>query len=390
MRFGRPAGDDRDERALVVVMSAGRILGGAERSMLSFAARLPERGFDVLLTCPEGALARRAREVGVRVETRSWWTVSGISGTADGVKTFSAARTLLSLVQTAMNAVRLAVLARRHRADLLLSNSLPSHLVVAAAGVMSRVPTAWYLRDIVDAGRGRRVLAWGARPVGVLLSISRAVSATYQHDRIVEVPQPVASPPSSAERPDTAGDEVVVGYLGRLDPRKGVEDVCEVAGRLSTAFLIAGEGLLASAEHVKGLHDLAEARAPGRVTFLGAVPDPWTLLDRVDVLLVPSRREPWGRVAAEAQLMGRPVVAARAGGLPEIVDDGVDGLLYEPGNIDELERCLRRLVDDPALRRRFGQAGRSKAAHYDPEVNAAHVAAALRLLVPAKSERTST
>jgi glycosyltransferase involved in cell wall biosynthesis len=88
--------------------------------------------------------------------------------------------------------------------------------------------------------------------------------------------------------------------------------------------------------------------------------------------------------------MGRPVVAARAGGLPEIVDDGVDGLLYEPGNIDELERCLRRLIDDPALRRRFGQAGRSKAANYDPEVNAAHVAAALRLLVPAKSERTST
>ena len=390
MQVGQPAGDGRDERALVVVMSAGRILGGAERSMLSFAAPLPERGFDVLLTCPEGALARRAREIGVRVETRYWWTVSGISGTADGVKSFSATRTLLSLVQTAMNAVQLAVLARRHRADILLSNSLPSHLVVAAAGLMARVPTAWYLRDIVDVGRGRRVLAWGARPVGVLLSISRAVSATYDHHRIVEVPQPVATPPSSPVRPDGAGDEVVVGYLGRLDPRKGVEDVCEVAGRVSAEFLIAGEGLLASAEHVKGLHDLAEARAPGRVTFLGAVPDPWTLLERVDVLLVPSRREPWGRVAAEAQLMGRPVVAARAGGLPEIVDDGVDGLLYEPGNIDELERCLRRLIDDPALRRRFGQAGRSKAANYDPEVNAAHVAAALRLLVPAKSERTST
>jgi glycosyltransferase involved in cell wall biosynthesis len=299
-------------------------------------------------------------------------------------------RTLLSLVQTAANAIRLAVLVRRYRADLVLSNSLPSHLVVSAAGLLAGRPTAWYLRDIVDAGRGRRVLGWAARPVGVLLSISQAVSATYEHPRIVEVPQPVEAPPQPPPlRPESTGGDVIVGYLGRLDPRKGVEDVCEVAGRVPARFLLAGENLLAPSAYVAGLRELAEARAPGRVTFLGAVPGPWSLLMQVDVLIVPSRREPWGRVAAEAQLMGRPVVAARTGGLPEIVHDGIDGYLYEPGDIDGLEQCLRRLVEDPALRRRLGDAGRSYAAHYDPGTTADHVAQALRPLLAPRYERTS-
>jgi glycosyltransferase involved in cell wall biosynthesis len=74
--------------------------------------------------------------------------------------------------------------------------------------------------------------------------------------------------------------------------------------------------------------------------------------------LVPSLApEPFGLVAVEAMCSGVPVVASRIGALPSIVDDGTTGFLVEPGNTAELLAAIRRLDDDPALRRAMGAAG---------------------------------
>jgi glycosyltransferase involved in cell wall biosynthesis len=65
-----------------------------------------------------------------------------------------------------------------------------------------------------------------------------------------------------------------------------------------------------------------------------------------------------GRVLAEAIAVGRPVVAARCGGIPEVVEDGVTGLLVEPGDVAGFASTVIRLVEDPTLRERLGRAGR--------------------------------
>ena len=80
-----------------------------------------------------------------------------------------------------------------------------------------------------------------------------------------------------------------------------------------------------------------------------------------DILAFPTlAQEALGRSAVEAMACGRPVVASRLGGLPWVVDDGVTGLLFEPGNIEDLAFQLRRLLDDPPLSKRMGEAGRMK------------------------------
>lgn len=80
-----------------------------------------------------------------------------------------------------------------------------------------------------------------------------------------------------------------------------------------------------------------------------------------DVLVFPTRaQEALGRSAVEAMGCGRPVVASRLGGLPWVVEDGKTGLLCEPGDPVQLAACLERLLDDPPLRRRLGEAGRMK------------------------------
>ncbi|MFL6137897.1 MAG: glycosyltransferase family 4 protein [Frankiaceae bacterium] len=364
-------------RRRLVVMSAGRILGGAELSLLALATRLPAHGWEVLLTCPPGPLAARAGELGVPLDLVAWRTIAGISDKSGGTKRYRVTGMASSVRDTARNGLRLSRLLRSAGATAVLSNSLPSHLVVALAGRLAGVPPLWYLREIVDPGPGRRVLEAAGRSVPTLLSISRAVTGAIRHPRVVTIPEPVEAPESWPPRRPLAGRRPLVGYLGRLDPRKGVEDVCHAAGSVDADFLVAGAPHLAPASYAGELAALAEAEAPGRVRFVGAVPSPWELLAGVDVLVVPSRREPWGRVAAEALMSGVPVVAAGTGGLPEIVRDGVDGLLYPPGDVPALVARLHRLLGDPALHERLAAGALAGAHRFDPSVHARHVAAAL-------------
>jgi D-inositol-3-phosphate glycosyltransferase len=367
---------DPDTVRHALVMSAGRVYGGAERSLVSTALRLPAAGWQVTVTCPEGPLAAEARRRGIAVVCRPWRVIRGISDKSSGRKTYSPAGTLVSLRDTLWNALGLTRLLRQTRPDVVVSNSLPTHLVVAVAATLARTPSVWYLRDIVDPGPGRRVLEATGRLVDAMVSISDAVTASIRHPRVVAVPDPIDPPPDGPPLAVPTGDRPVVGFLGRLDPRKGVEDVLRAAGALDVDVLVVGEPVLAGADYVATLRELGEQAAPGRVRFVGGVPDPWPALRAMDVLVVPSRREPWGRVAAEALCVGVPVVAAGTGGLPEIVRDGVDGLLYQPGDVAELVERLRVLLADGALAR-FRAAAVAGSARFDPDNNTRGVAAVL-------------
>jgi glycosyltransferase involved in cell wall biosynthesis len=85
------------------------------------------------------------------------------------------------------------------------------------------------------------------------------------------------------------------------------------------------------------------------------------LLRSADILVFPTiAEEAMGRTAVEAMGVGRPVIASRIGGLPYTVLDGVTGLLFEPGNVDDLAAKIEILLDDPDLRSRLGAAGRRR------------------------------
>jgi glycosyltransferase involved in cell wall biosynthesis len=97
----------------------------------------------------------------------------------------------------------------------------------------------------------------------------------------------------------------------------------------------------------------------GHVQFTGRVGD--DELDqayaRCDVFVAPSRFESFGLVFVEAMRVGKAVIGCHAGGMPEVVSDGVNGLLVEPGDTDGLAQAILRLVQDPVLRASMGAAG---------------------------------
>jgi glycosyltransferase involved in cell wall biosynthesis len=160
--------------------------------------------------------------------------------------------------------------------------------------------------------------------------------------------------------PKTDAGGLKVGFLGRLFETKGIELLINAVRQTDSAHLyIAGNG---SSSYVDGLRQLAASHA----TFLGTVP-PRSLFEKIDVLAVPSLwHEPFGRVAIEALAWGIPVIASQRGGLPEIIQPGVNGWLFEPNEKDILTRFLRSLNPETCRSMREACLERSRA--FLPEV----------------------
>ncbi len=371
----------RTDRAVLLV-SFAEVFGGAERSLLTLAKHLPDHGWPPVLLCPPGPLAHAAVQAGVRVvevSLQRHGTVGRGVG-AGGKKRYSPAAAADYVAAMASNAWRVARTARAVDAALIHSNSLSSHLTVAVAGRIAGRPVVWHLREITRPGRGRAVLNAFGRLTAGMVAISSAVAAVIEHDHVAVVANPVEEPPPTVAKAPWSIPKPVVGYLGRITPDKGIEDLVRAAAFLDAHVAIVGDPATGSSAHLDQLRELAETTAPDRVHFVGGVPDPWQALAAMDVLVVPSRAEPWGRVAAEAQRAGVPVLAANAGGLPDIVTDRHDGLLFPPRDPEALGILLNEVLGDRVLRERLAAAGQTSAARYDPSRHAAAMAEIFRRL----------
>lgn len=145
--------------------------------------------------------------------------------------------------------------------------------------------------------------------------------------------------------------EVLVGYVGRLAPEKELELLAEV-GRLPGVRLV----LVGGGPEEQRLKELLPGAA-----FLGVLhgEELAAAYATLDVFAHTGRHETYCQSAQEALASGVPVVAPRAGGPIDVVDDTVVGFLYEPGDAVELVGFVERLVNQPMLRRRMAQAARA-------------------------------
>jgi glycosyltransferase involved in cell wall biosynthesis len=96
------------------------------------------------------------------------------------------------------------------------------------------------------------------------------------------------------------------------------------------------------------------------VRFWGFRKDIPEILAQVDILVVPSLQEPFGKIIIEAMAMKNPVIASRVGGIPEIIVDGQTGILVPPGNAEALRLALASLLENRAMREKMGIEGRKR------------------------------
>ncbi len=162
-------------------------------------------------------------------------------------------------------------------------------------------------------------------------------------------------------------------FVGRLERRKGIDVLLEVLPRLlerhgDWSCEVVGNDTVPAAPGItfksRFLSQHAGAAWLPRIEFAGAVADSELArrYARADLFVAPSRFESFGLIYLEAMQHGVPVVGTAVGGVPEVVSDGVDGLLVPPGEADALAEALDRLMSDHDLRLRLGDAARQSLA----------------------------
>jgi glycosyltransferase involved in cell wall biosynthesis len=162
------------------------------------------------------------------------------------------------------------------------------------------------------------------------------------------------------------GDHPVVGFIGRQDRNKGALTLLESMRHvwrtgLEARLLFAGQ----SAHRARDLEEqvgMLPAEQRARVAFHDDFADDEIahITDACDIVVMPSVEEGFGMAYLEGWMCGKPVIGGRIPSTRCVIDDGVDGLLVEPFDAEELSRAIVRLLSDPALRARMGAAGRAK------------------------------
>ena len=239
-------------------------------------------------------------------------------------------------------------LARAH--DLVYVNGTVAGRVLPALGSTRAV---LHVHDIVD----RVPRFW--RRARLVLAASGAVAERLQGLDPVVVDAPVETDPPPVAPPWDDDGAPVVGFVGRLEPRKAPDVLIAAApairaGAPGARVVLVGEDSYA----VDGAYARAVSGAPG-VEHLPWVDNAPGLMRHFDVLVLPSRDEPFGTVLAEAMAVGTPVVATRVGGLAEVVEDGVTGALVAPDDPDALAAAVLRVL---ARRDEYGAAAAARAA----------------------------
>jgi glycosyltransferase involved in cell wall biosynthesis len=163
-----------------------------------------------------------------------------------------------------------------------------------------------------------------------------------------------------------SSEDRLIGMVAVLDERKGQDTllaaVAGVAARILNLHLVlVGKVEPGQEQYVKRLQDMvAGFGLQERVHFLGVRSDIPDLLAAFDVFAHPSKNEPFGLAVAEASDAGLPVVAWNEGGIAEVVENGVSGLLAETGNVSALADCLFQLLSDPLRASEMGREGQER------------------------------
>ncbi|MCX5815370.1 MAG: glycosyltransferase family 4 protein [Proteobacteria bacterium] len=164
-------------------------------------------------------------------------------------------------------------------------------------------------------------------------------------------------------------DAFLLGVIGRIHFSKGHDTFIAAMEKIADKIpkimgLIVGETKIdKSEEYLKGLQKLvSEHGLEKQIHFIPFQENIVRVYEALDLLVLPSLCEPFGRVIVEAMAMGKPVVATAAGGALEIVEDGITGLLVPPGNIDAMAEAILKLAVSPqSMLHDMGEMGRIRA-----------------------------
>jgi L-malate glycosyltransferase len=362
----------------VLYVNHTAIVSGGEHSLLALLGSLPAE-IEPLVATPRGDLMDAVRALGIPVRA--------IAGTAGSLR-LHPVHTTRALTEMGFAATQVRRAAKDHRADIVHANSIRAGIVLALARPPGAARVS-HVRDCLPPGpvstATLRFLAAGSTAVVANSAFTAArvrAAAPSAALHVIHNPVDLARfDPARIDRNtarsalgETSTRRPLLGVVAQITPWKGQHTAVEVLRRVredgldAHLLLIGAAKFLDSATrfdnaaYVAGLREqIARAGLEDRVSWLGQRDDVPELMRALDVLLLPSEEEPFGRAVIEAMALEVPVLATRVGGPAEIIDHGVEGRLLDPADPQAWAQAVVEIAADPERARAMGRAGRARA-----------------------------
>jgi len=335
-------------------------IGGAEVSLLSLLKEINKDYFCPIVVVPtNGLLTEKLKRFGIEAEVIR-------------ITEFSRRKFLQFLV----NVFRLAFFIRKKNIKLVQSNSIYVAEQSFLAAKLAGVPCICHVRDLAPVLGAGMLRSMAFKNAQRIIAISEAVKKDLveklriPENKIIRIYNGVDTKEFS---PDIStnnfrdefmlGSKKLVGMIGRFSPEKGQEFFLKAAAEIikennEVIFIFVGDAKLGSEKFKEGMIDLSSRlNLKDNTLFVGFRDDLPNILPVLDMLVVPSRAEPFGRVIIEAFACGVPVIAANSGATPEIISKD-SGILIEPNNIGQLKQSVIELLKNPLRAKQMGQEGR--------------------------------
>ena len=362
--------------ARILYLNPTSEVGGAEKSLLDLLEHLNKKQYQPIVCFPsEGKLAGKLSGMGIEMKMiplhKEIFQLSRQNGNRRLLHILSIPWRIFPTI------TKTAGFVRSKHIDLIVTNGIKCHVIGSIVSSMTGAKLIWHVRDFMETGFARFLLMSMGRffpdriitnsdAVGSFFVNSGRTETVYNGVDLARFDSEIDGGRIRSEL-KLRKDAKLIGTIGHFAPLKGYEELLGAVSEVLRAgfnvkLAMVGECIY---PHSKGYKEklLSLVDSTGlkdKVIFTGFREDIPELLASFDLFVLPSRSEGFGRVNLEAMAMGKPVISTNVGGIPEVVVDGVTGILVPPGNSKALSHAIMRLLNNPPLRESMGREGRRR------------------------------
>lgn len=345
-------------------------ISGAEKVLIDLFTKLDREKFTPIVACPKnGELVKKIKLLGIETVLIKIKVLK---------RTLNPLYLILFIFAAIITTIKLTYLIKLRNVKLIHANSFTACLFSSIAGIITHTPLVWHMHDLITPRLFNRIFI---RSAGLMANRVIATTETMKNNLVMTGVNPEKivvnccginlrkyNPTSTnrgkiREEFNISEDAPLIGIIGQLTPWKGHREFLKAASIVirkypSAKFLIVGESIFEERNYKLELQELVNTLAlSAKVIFSGFREDVPDIMASLSILVNASCSEPFGLTIIEAMAIGKPVVATNAGGVREIINDGVDGILVPPKDPEKLAQAILRILDEPMRGKEMGEAG---------------------------------